>query len=241
MANDLNLPELEEDQDAPELTANEAIAALADAVQDDYSVDLSAGSVTLNSTQYRSAYRFSCDGVATSGRTVTLPAVKRMVVVVVPATASNTVSLIKGSVTLTLTPGVQYLVHTDGTANGLDAYVVGEAAGETPYDMYATIPGVMTNNMLVIGLDAVRTFTIPISLTGSTGKAGVAATGSTTLTLNKNGSPIGTLVWSPSGTTAAKTFASAVSFAVGDIFTLTGPATADATLADIRISLKAKR
>lgn len=241
MSNDLNLPELEEDQDAPELTTNDALAALADAMNDDYSVDLSAGNQTLSAANYRSGFRFNCSGVATSGRTVTLPAVKRTVLFVLPSTATNTVSLIKGSTTLTLSPGQSYVVHTDGTANQVDAYVIGEAQGSTPYDFYATIPGVMSNTMLVIGIDTLRAFTLPINLTGSVAKAGIAATGSTTLTLKKNGSSIGTLIWSASGTTAALTFASAVSFAVADIFTLEGPASADATLANIRISLKGSR
>lgn len=241
MSNDLNIDQLAEEQARPDLTTNDAIAQVADALNDDYTVDLSSGNVTLTSAQYRSAFRFNCSGVATSGRTVTLPAVKRTVVFVVPSTATNTISLIKGSTTLTLSPGITYIVHTDGTANSVDAAVVGEAAGSTPYDFYAFVPGTMVNSMTVLGIDARRAFTLPITLTGSIFKAGVAATGSTTITLKKNGASIGTIIWSASGTTGAITFASAVSFAVDDIFTIEGPATADATLANIRFNFKGSR
>lgn len=241
MANDLNITQLATDSASPEVVVNDAVADVADAMNDDYDVDLSAGNKTITAAQYRSGFRFNCSGVATTGRTVTLPAVKRTVVFVVPSTATNTISLIKGSTTLTLSPGVTYIVHTDGTANSVDAAVCGEAAGSTPYDFYAFVPGVMVNSMTILGIDALRAFTFPISLTGSVFKAGVAATGSTTVTLLKNGVSIGTVVWSASGTTGAITFAGAVSFAVGDIFTMTGPATADATLANIRFNFKGTR
>lgn len=241
MANDLNAPQLAEDTASPELVVNDAVKAVADAMNDDYTVDLSAGNVVLTAPQYRSAFRFNCSGVATSGRTVTLALVKRTVIFVMPTTATNTVSLIKGATTLTLSPGVTYLVHTDGTANGVDAAAVGEPAGSTPYDFYAFVPGTMVNTMTILGIDALRAFTLPLNLSGSVFKAGVAATGSTTVTLKKNGGSIGTVIWSALGTTGAITFASAVSFAVGDIFTVEGPATADATLANIRFNFKGSR
>lgn len=67
--------------------------------------------------------------------------------------------------------------------------------------------------------------------------ANIAATGSTTVTINKNGSSIGTIVWSASGTVGAFTFSSNVTFAAGDKITLVAPSSADATLADIGITL----
>ena len=81
--------------------------------------------------------------------------------------------------------------------------------------------------------------TLPINLTGSYATANNAATASTTVTINKNGSSIGTIVWSPSGTSGAFTFLSAVAFVAGDILQLVAPTPSDATLANIGISIDA--
>jgi hypothetical protein len=75
-------------------------------------------------------------------------------------------------------------------------------------------------------------------------KAKVAATGTTTFTIHKNGgSSFGTIVWSASGTLGAITVGSATSFdpAEDDWLEIIGPETPDATLAHIGISLHATR
>ena len=71
--------------------------------------------------------------------------------------------------------------------------------------------------------------------------AQVAATGSTTYTLAKNGTSIGTIAWAASGTVGTISVTASTSFAAGDILSLTGPATADATLANIAVTLAGTR
>lgn len=115
------------------------------------------------------------------------------------------------------------------------------AAGTIPYDMPMFLPGVMTNSQLLSRIIFTRAITFPANLTATQCSARVAATASTTLTLNKNGSSIGTLVFAASGTVPTITFSSSVSFAAGDILTITGPATADTTLADISLTIAAFR
>lgn len=71
------------------------------------------------------------------------------------------------------------------------------------------------------------------------GKALVAATASTTVTIKLNGSSIGTAVWASSGTTATMTITSSPqSYSAGDHVTFHAPSSADATLADIDITLR---
>ena len=65
----------------------------------------------------------------------------------------------------------------------------------------------------------------------------MAATGSSVFNLAKNGTNFGTVTFAASGTTGTFAAASATSFAAGDVLTVTGPATADATLADIALTL----
>src|ERR1039458_2951198 len=81
---------------------------------------------------------------------------------------------------------------------------------------------------------------------GSYGSTKTAATGSTTFIVNKNGSQIGTIVWasgSPASFTPIFTTTSgaAESFSAGDIMTIVGPATADATLANWSVTLVGTR
>lgn len=106
------------------------------------------------------------------------------------------------------------------------------------YDIAGGFVGKPTASGIGLNFIAVRAFTLPQNLTGSYAKAQTAATGTTTFTLKKNGSSIGTFEYAASGTTATFTFASAVSFAAGDILTVHAPGSQDTTLADLGIVLK---
>lgn len=84
----------------------------------------------------------------------------------------------------------------------------------------------------------VAPYAFTASTTASSAKASVAATASTVFTIKKNGSTtMGTFTFAAAGTTATVSItAGAVS--AGDLITIEGPATADATLADISFLLK---
>jgi len=78
----------------------------------------------------------------------------------------------------------------------------------------------------------------PSGAAGSHGNAGSAATGSTTFTAYKNGVSFATFVFGASGDTATVTIGSTTSFnGTSDVLTISGPATADATLANIGLRL----
>lgn len=90
---------------------------------------------------------------------------------------------------------------------------------------------------------AENTLTFPGNLSGSGGSAKTTATSSTTFALNKNGSQVGTIVWGSGASTPTFTTTSgaAVTFSPGDVMTITGPATPDATLANWSLTLVASR
>lgn len=96
------------------------------------------------------------------------------------------------------------------------------------------------NSQKILIFKADKKFILPASCTGSQGTGITAAAASTTFTIKKNGSAItgGTIVWATSGTTPTFANTSAVTFAVGDVLTVEGPATADSALADIGITLQ---
>lgn len=240
MSNNLNLTQLSTNQASPEVPINDAMGKFDAAITEITSLDLTSGSILMTALQYRSAVLFRAINCTTTGRNITVPVLKRgLTLFESDSNNTNTFTLTSGSTVITLSPGRTYLVYTDGTANGLFVRDIGGI--NEPNDLHVFVPGPMSNNQLLLRLKATRAFTLPQNLPGSFVTAGTAATGSTTLTLKKNGTSIGTAVFSASGTTAALTFAADVTFAVGDILTITGPATADATLADTSIDLLGKR
>lgn len=107
----------------------------------------------------------------------------------------------------------------------------------SPYDIATSIFGKPANSEVVIRFRAPRAFLVSQVQTNGQAKAGTAATASRTFVLAKNGTQFGTVVFGAGQTTGTISVGSPVSFAVGDLLTLTAPATADATLADIDFSI----
>lgn len=101
-----------------------------------------------------------------------------------------------------------------------------------PWDLAFSTFGVNTNGEVVGRFRTARAFTILGSQANGQAKAGAAATASTTYTLYKNGTSFGTVVFSAAGTVGSISVTQ-TSFAIGDQFMISAPATADSTLADI--------
>lgn len=242
MTNNLNAPQMTGLQSTPEVTHNDGLGVHDGAVTEYLTLN-STGNITLTQAQYTQHMLFNV-GTSGSSDTITLPSVSgtpiKRALTVWQNTSTHAVSLVVGSTSISLAVNAIALVGTDGTTNGLTVLVVGATGGQ-PYDLNVFISGVMSNNQEVFRHNAVRPYTLPSGLTGSIFTAGVAATASTTLTIKKNGSSIGTLVWAISGTVPTVTFASPVSFAVTDVLTIEGPATADTTLANIALNFMGTR
>jgi hypothetical protein len=127
------------------------------------------------------------------------------------------------------------------TQKATKAYVDSKTGGAQPYDLLMFFPGTPTGSQVMGRIIIPRAVSLPASLTGSYSSSIAAATGSTTLTLAKNGTSIGSVNFAAGATSATFTFASAVSLAAGDLLTLTNQATADATLANVSVSLVGTR
>ncbi len=115
------------------------------------------------------------------------------------------------------------------------------APGSIPYDLLMFFPGIPTASQVMGRIIVPRAITLPAGLTGSYASSISTATASTTLTLAKNGASIGTVNFAAGASTGTFTFASAVSFAAGNLLTLTNQAPADATLANVSLTLAATR
>lgn len=122
--NDLDLPAIADGQAAGQwLTSNDADAALGNALQDIYTVDFSAGNVTLTSAQFRSAMTFIPSGLSAT-RALTLPAVKRALFFVHNTDATDAITVTKGATTVSVAAGKLGAFYTDGTTDGLIGAIV---------------------------------------------------------------------------------------------------------------------
>ncbi|MGH9744737.1 MAG: DUF2793 domain-containing protein [Candidatus Acidiferrales bacterium] len=106
-----------------------------------------------------------------------------------------------------------------------------------PFDVSVFAPGVGSASQKLIRVALARAVTFPSGASLSQAVASVAATGSTTFTLKKNGTSFATVNFAASASTGTWTQASDSTFAAGDILEIDGPGSADATLADIGITL----
>lgn len=111
----------------------------------------------------------------------------------------------------------------------------------TPIAIATFAPGVGTNAQILLRIPVTRAYAFPASATLSKASASAAATGSTTFTLTKNGTSFATVNYAASATTGTWTQASTATFAAGDVLEIDGPATADASLADVGITLDGTR
>ena len=235
----LQITHIEQSQSQKEVTANEAFEAFEDAICETLTVSLASGNATITQAQSARALVLNATGVATSGRTITVPQIKRMFLVKSDSANTNNISIVRGSTSVVVAPGALALLHTDGTTNGLQA--ITGSTEERPYDIGAFYPGTPTADAVVIRMPMTRAVSFPAGLTGSAGSAGTAATAQTDFDVQKNGSSFGTMRFAAAGTVATFISASGATFAAGDVLRVVAPNTPDATLANIGFLLKGVR
>lgn len=240
MSTNLNLSQLAENQANPEVTVNTATGEIDAAITETFAADLSGGNVSLTNGQYRQATRILASGVATSGRTLTVPAIKRMVLVKSDAANTDNITLTRGSTTYALKPGENVAIYTDGTSNGMDVLLLPQT-GRAPMLVSIFIAGMPVDDATLWRYTALEPFTLPEDLAGSEVDSEVAADDESEFTILKNGSPVATITFAAAATTATFVAAADVSFAIGDIITLAAPTPQDATLANINFSLYFRR
>lgn len=224
------------------LVANTALNALDLATTATLAVSVASANATLTSAQVRACVLLAVSGATITGRTVTLPAVARMVGVALDSASTQSIGLKVGTTTVTVQPGEGLIVALDGTANGLR--VVARAApgsSVTAYDIGGYAAGTYGVSEILMSVPVVRAVTVPALAAGSVFKAQTAPTASTSLTLSKNGTAWGTVTFPTATTTGSISAASGVSFTAGDILAVTTAASPDLTLAGVSFTIAATR
>ncbi|MBM2715482.1 hypothetical protein JQK88_30610 [Mesorhizobium caraganae] len=129
MANDLGLSLIADGQaDGQWQTSNDGLTQLANVEEDIYTVDFSGGDVTLTAAQFRSAKTFVPSGLSAT-RSLTIPGVKRALFLVHNTDASDSITVTKGSTTISVAAGKIGIFKTDGTTNSLDGAVIAASGG----------------------------------------------------------------------------------------------------------------
>lgn len=139
-----------------------------------------------------------------------------------------------------LKKAVAEMAASVGLGDGSTANSLMEFMLYAPYLTGAFIAGKPTASVVHLHVFAIEVV-FPAGLTGSKGKALVAATAQADFDIKKNGVSVGTMRFAASGTVPTFIFASQTTFAVGDYMTVDPPATPDATLENITFSLKGTR
>lgn len=120
----------------------------------------------------------------------------------------------------------------------------GSADITQPFDVTAFLPGLQTSaSQKILRVKVARAVSFAANFAGSYFAASANATGSTVFDVQKNGSSIGSVTIGAGGTTPtfATSGGTSQSFAAGDLFAIVGPATADATLADLGFTFAGTR
>lgn len=201
-----------------------------------------SASAGLTWAYYGGNYQVGATANAIANGTVTLTASTTNYVYANASTGAvsvNTTGFPGGAIPLyTIVTGTSTVTsYTDSRSYAPSATV---GAGVGIYDVGIYVEGVTSNNEVVWDFVSPRGWTLPSGASGAA-VAGIAATASTTYTVAKNGTSIGTIAWAASGTVGTISITSSTSFVAGDVLSLTGPATADTTLANVAITLAGTR
>lgn len=133
----------------------------------------------------------------------------------------------------------KYLSDGTTTDSGIAAGSGGGPSGT--YNVNFSLLGTPAGGSSILALFVfTESVNFPSNYSGSAGKVGTNPTSSQSWTLNKNGSSCGTVSISTGGVVTFSSSGS-VSFSSGDLLTLMGASSADATLANVDIDLQGTR
>lgn len=126
------------------------------------------------------------------------------------------------------------------------AKIIMDLGESWPYDMPMYYKGVPLNGGIMARINIVRNASLPQDLVGSRASAEVAATEATTLFIKRGtdlatATTIGTITFAAGSKVGTFTFASEVTLTTADTLYLVNANSADATLADISVTLMSHR
>jgi hypothetical protein len=239
----LAIPHILQSQAQKEVTANQAFDRLDEALNDFTSVDVSAGNTAVPAEDFRRNVLLVLTGAPSGALDLTVPATKRLFIVENASGQDVTVTTGAGT-QVVLTSGQRRLLYGDGTnvvAVAPDFASTGGGGGGALYDLgFYYSGGPPGASELLFKWVAPRDLDLPVDFSGSVGEIGTNPTAQFDMDVAVEGASIGTMGIATNGTfTFTTTGGTAKSMAAGEVLTITAPASADATAADIAVTLAA--
>ena len=248
MSNNLDLSQVAAAQNQKEVTINDQAGELDAALTEQFVADVSSGNVALTAGEYRRAIHIKATGAATSDRTVTLQAIKKLSVISNFST-TDSVDFVLGSATITLDPAdvanpTMALVYTDGTADGL--YVVssgvgGGGSGASLYDFGFAYPGgPPTSDEVLSKVMIPRDITLPADMAGAAGHVDVNPDAQLDIDVTVDNGSIGTISISDGGVFSFVTDGNdPQAISAGSVVRFVAPNTPVGDLENIAVTLQA--
>ena len=229
----LAAPHVAASQNQKEVTINDAINALDLAMVATLSVDCSAGgTISPTLAQLQRAARLSLTGTPAAAFTLQLPAISRLLAVQNGTGQSVTLRQASGPM-VDLAASRQGLIHVGGNA----VTRVG-ARPEEAWDFGMTAFATPEASAVLGKVVVPRAVLLPINFAGARGHVDVAPTAAFEIALTRNGAPAGTITIDATGAFAFATAGGvALSLVPGDVLRFVAPATADAAISGISVTL----
>lgn len=123
------------------------------------------------------------------------------------------------------------LSELDTQLTVVNSYIVGNYFGSVP----------VNSQLILAHVFGSVSSTFPEDLTGSAANAETAATAETIFIIRRNTTQIGTITFAAAGTTGSFSFSADVTFVQNQVLKVYAPASADATLGGISITLVGTR
>ena len=130
MSNNLDLTQVSESQTNADAAINDKGGDIDAALTEIFTADCTTGDVTVTAAQYRRAVKISVTNVSVP-RALTLPAVKRAIIIDNVSANTDVVTITVGTTTIDLPKGDVGWFYTDGTTNGLQQIGAGSSGGES--------------------------------------------------------------------------------------------------------------
>lgn len=249
MSNNLTITQLAASQNNKVVTINDANGELDAAITETLTVTVTstnAATVTQAQLQRASFIEIVPDGVdpPTAAVTVTVgTAFKRGLFAILNSTAETVTVEVSGQ-------GAPPAIEASDTAvlslNGTSVQQIGSPSSgaaqvDPPLSFAAFVPGTLTSSQVLFVVASPEAVSFPSGLSGSFVSSGTAADSQAILSIQKDGIEFGTATFSAGSSSATFASTSGATFTAGDSLSVVGPATADPTLADVRVTLKSTR
>ena len=220
-------------QNQKEVTINDAIDALDNAMNQALSLAMADANLTLTGTQANRNGLIILTGTLTASRTLTLPANHRRLAIRNATNGGQDVrAKYAGSgAEVVIAPSATVLVQ----GNGSDLYGIG--GGGLPADISGYKAGQPAADEVIARVPVVRRIRLKIDLAGSHASAETAATASADFDIRVDGVSSATMRFAAAATSATFIAASETVLEPGQVLSVVAPSTPDATLAGIGFTL----